>query len=249
MRQDVDTGRVVVRTSNWCAVVEAPDFAPLTRHDAAFAQELGDAVVRAGDDDAVKVILLRASGPDFAPVAPVDPVPAGEVLTSWHRDFAGPTAVYQALCFSKKIVLTEVAGQCHGAGSALALCSDLTVAAESARFGSPFALPEANFVLAALTMRLNRAKSWMLLDSVLDAEEAEACGLVNQVVPDRELAGTAEGVARSASGMPLDGVTMSKMLMQSVLDAHGVGREFDLADEYAIHHGVAWHDDAAGGRP
>jgi hypothetical protein len=32
---------------------------------------------------------------------------------------------------------------------------------------------------------------------------------------------------------------MSKMLQQAVYDAHGIGREFDMADHYAIHRWVA----------
>ncbi|MBN9273850.1 MAG: enoyl-CoA hydratase/isomerase family protein, partial [Mesorhizobium sp.] len=127
-------------------------------------------------------------------------------------------------------------GDCLGAGSLLVLCSDLTIAADTARFGSPFAdLPESNFALAALTMRLNRAKSWMLTGSVLDAQAAYAAGLVNRVVPEADLMTAVEGLSASTSEMPLDGVTMSKMLLQSVLDTHGVGRDFDLADHFAVH--------------
>jgi enoyl-CoA hydratase/carnithine racemase len=92
--------------------------------------------------------------------------------------------------------------------------------------------------LASLTMRLNRAKSWMFQDSVLSATQADACGLVNSVVEPSELASAVASLARSATVMPLDGVTMSKMMLQAVLDAHGVGREFDMAGFYA----VAYHE-------
>jgi enoyl-CoA hydratase/carnithine racemase len=116
----------------------------------------------------------------------------------------------------------------------LVLCSDLTVAAREATIRSPFStVPEANVVLAALTMRLNRAKAWMLRDATLSAAQALESGLVNQVVEPADLAAAVERAARSVTRMPLDGVTMSKMLLQSVLDAHGVGREFDLAGFYA----------------
>ncbi|HEY1966771.1 MAG TPA: hypothetical protein VGH89_02385, partial [Pseudonocardia sp.] len=116
----------------------------------------------------------------------------------------------------------------------LVLCSDLTLATPDARFRSPFATnPEANLVLAALTMRLNRAKSWLLRDSTLTAEEAFGAGLVNEVVEPGQLAARVARTARAVTRMPLDGVTMSRMLLQSVLDGHGVGREFDMAGFYA----------------
>jgi enoyl-CoA hydratase/carnithine racemase len=221
------------------ATVTAGHFGPLSRYDAEFARALRDVVVDLGDSDSVKVIVLRAEGPDFCPDprAPGElsvPVAGDDVWTVWEQTFAGSRSLYQSLCFSKKVIITEVSGACTGAGSMLVLCSDLTVAARDATIRSPFStVPEANVVLAALTMRLNRAKSWLLRDATLTAAEALEAGLVNQVVEPAELAAAVERAAWSATRMPLDGVTMSKMLLQSVLDAHGVGREFDMAGFYA----------------
>lgn len=227
---------VDLRVAGGRAYVEAESFAPLTAHDAAFADALAGAVVEASDDDHVKAIVLRATGPDFAPAAQSAFPSAAETPTAWHRAFAASTAVYQATCFAKKVVVAEVRGGCHGAGSALLLCTDLAVASEDAAFGSPFLdVPEANFVLAALTVRLNRAKSWMLRGTVHDAATAVRIGLVNRVVPAGRLQAEVESMTAAVLGMPLDGLTMSKMLQQAVYDAHGVGREFDLADHYAIH--------------
>lgn len=216
------------------AVVEATDYGPLGRHDVDFARSLRDAVVDACDDDRVKSVVLRATGPDFCPS--VDPVPPDRAAlwTVWHQAFGTSSSVYQAVCFAKKVVVTEVTGECAGGGSALVLCSDLTVAADDARFGSPFGVvPESNFVLAALTMRLNRAKAWLVRDSVLSAAEARTAGLANVVVPAAEVAARVRGMTDAVGRMPLDGVTMSKMLQQAVMDAHGVGRDFDQAGFYA----------------
>ncbi len=224
-----------VRISEGCATVTAPDYSPLSVHDAIFARHLADVVIDLSDDDDVKVIVLRADGPDFAPPAgPAAPHALADTLTTWERDFSASNAIYQALTFSKKITMTEVGGRCAGAGSMLVLATDLTVASADASFGSPFlAVPEANFVLAALTMRLNRAKSWMVRDSVLPAARAHEAGLVNEVVDRANLAATTQRLAESVTRMPLDGIVMSKMLLQAVLDGHGVGREFDMADLYA----------------
>jgi enoyl-CoA hydratase/carnithine racemase len=137
------------------------------------------------------------------------------------------------MCFSKKVILSQISGVCAGAGSMLVLCSDLSVAAQGSTFGSPFdVLPESNFVLAALTIRLNRAKAWLLRGDAMSASEALDFGLVNRIVPADKLALVSTELARSVS-MPMDGITMSKMLLQSVLDSHGVGREFDMAGFYA----------------
>lgn len=226
------------RVRDGVATVTAADFGPLNRYDVDFAVELRDVVVDLADSDAVKIIVLRADGPDFCPGPREwsDPAPVGgeEVWTVWEQAFAGSRALYQSLCFSKKVTLTAVSGACTGAGSILVLCSDITVASRDTTIRSPFStVPEANLVLAALTMRLNRAKAWMLRDSTLSSAQAVDAGLVNEVVEAGELDAAVARTARSVTRMPLDGITMSKMLQQSVLDAHGVGREFDLAGFYA----------------
>lgn len=208
------------------------DLTPLSAHDPLTARELRDAVVELSDDDHVKALVIRSEGPDFCREA--ESLGAKQHPTAWEQDFAAADALYQSLCFSKKVTITEVDGVCAGAGALLVLASDLTVASHRATFGSPFAvMPEANLVLAALTMRLNRAKAWALQSSVLDADAALEAGLVNRVVPAGALTAAITAMAQSVTRMPLDGVTMSKMLLQSVLDSHGVGREFDLAPFYA----------------
>lgn len=222
-----------ISIAEWIATIDVEDFSPLTQYDEDFARSLRDAVVDLSDDDHVKAIVLRARG-DFAPAVPIPALDGADLFTSWPQVFAGSSALYQAMTFSKKVIITEVAGDCRGVGSLLVLSSDLTTAGVSARFGSPFqGRPEANFVLAALTVRLNRAKAWMLRDSTLDADTAYAFGLVNEVVADAGLRAATATMARRVAHMPLDGIVMSKMLQQSVLDASGVGREFDMAAFYA----------------
>lgn len=223
-----------ITTTDWVATIEAPDFSPLGRSDAGFARALRNAVVDLSDDDFVKVIVLRATGPDFAPATSGLVPAADKVFTNWTQDIAGASALYQSLTFSKKIIITEVAGECSGAGSMLVLASDLTVASEDSTFASPFREhPEANFVLAALTIRLNRAKAWLLQGQAIDARDAHDFGLVNSIVSPELLTDRTANQARAAARMPLDGVVMSKMLQQAVLDSHGVGRDYDMASFYA----------------
>lgn len=215
------------------ATLTVADLAPLGAYDVDLARELGEAVVDLADSDAVKVLVLRAATADFC-AEPAGVPQAPECLPAWEQAFASATGLYQSLCFCKKVTITAVAGHCAGSGSALVLCTDITVADSTAAFRSPYAThPEANFVLGALTMRLNRAKSWLVQGSTLDAAAALEAGLVNEVVAPTELTAAVARRARAATRMPLDGVTMSKMLLQSVLDGHGVGREFDMAGFYA----------------
>lgn len=222
-----------VSTSNAIATITLDDCTRLTRHDLDFGLALRDAVRDAADSDDIKAIVIRVGSADFCP----DAVPlAGKTGfgPAWHEAYAAPTGLYQNICFCKKVVITAVRGQCAGAGSLLVLCSDLTAAAADATFASPFsALPEANLVLAALTMRLNRAKSWMLGGQALSAREAFGAGLINRIAAGDALDEVAQKMARAVARMPLDGIAMSKINVETSLDAQGVGREFDMAGFYA----------------
>lgn len=226
---------IQIDVSEQVARLTVRNFSPLSARDETFAQALSSSVIDLADDDEVKAIILRTEEDDFAPLG-YEPAPKLQLteVPEWRRNFAASHAVYQALTFAKKVTITEVNGQCSGAGALLVLASDITLASTDARFYAPFAeLPESNFVLASLTMRLNRAKAWAIAGESIDAGEAERIGLINCSVAAEQLEQQTRETARQAARTPLDGIVMSKMLMQAVLDAHGVGREFDLAELYA----------------
>ncbi len=247
---------ISVSQTDGVATITLSDCRPLSVHDLALGLELRNAVRDAADSDDVKVIVIRASGRDFSPA-----VSRGELAhaarqrtsktrSAWHETYAAASGLYQNVCFCKKVVITAVSGQCAGAGSFLVLCSDLTVATPDATFESPFGvLPEANLVLAALTMRLNRAKSWLLSGSALTAHDALRAGLINLIAKNNALDEAVQNMARAVTRMPLDGIAMSKINVETCLDAQGVGREFDMAGFYAIAMQRCWDDVAtsAGG--
>lgn len=242
-----------VSQADGVATLTFADSRPLTKHDVPLGLALRDGVRDAADSDDIKAIIIRASGRDFSPAVPVAELAAAArssangVTPPWHEAYAAVTGLYQNVCYCKKIVITAVGGQCAGAGSLLVLCSDLTVATPDATFESPFgALPEANLVLAAITMRLNRAKGWLLGGGTLSAREAFDAGLINAIVERDALDGEARKLARAVTRMPLDGIAMSKINVETCLDAQGVGREFDMAGFYTGAMQGYW-DELAGG--
>ena len=221
------------------ATITLPDCDPLSVHEIDFGLELRDAIRDSAESDDIKAIVIRASSRDFSPPVPARDLAAAaearrdRIWSTWHEAYAAASGLYQNVCFCKKVVITTVSGRCAGAGSLLVLCSDLTVATPDATFESPFStLPEANMVLAALTMRLNRAKYWLLSGSALTAQDAFDAGLVNRIA-DRAH-DEAQKMAHAVTRMPLDGIAMSKINAETALDAAGVGREFDMAGFYAV---------------
>ncbi len=223
---------ITTRTKDGIATITLSDCRLLTRCDVQEGRALADALQTAGDDDGVRAIVLLAQGRDFCP--PVRPVRSQQAsLPDIQSAYAGVTGVYQSLAYGRKVVVMGIQGRCTGAGSALALCADFVVMGSSARIQSPFSsVPEASFTLAALIMRLNRAKGWILSDEPMSALQAEAAGLANRVVPEGRLRREALGMARSAARMPLDGIAISRVMLETYLDSQGVGKEFDHAPFY-----------------
>ena len=221
------------------ATLTLADCAPLSRHDIAFALRLRDAVRDTADSDSVKALVIRSARADFclAPTtADLDSAARvrGSQRQAWHAAYCAPSGLYQNLAYCKKIVVTAVRGHCAGAGSMLVLCSDHTVCAEGSAFEAPFAdYPESSLVLAALTMRLNRAKSWMLGGQAWTAQQAVHAGLVNRAVAAGDVDAFALAAAVAAARMPLDGVAMTKVLLEAFLDTQGVGQDFDMTGFYA----------------
>ena len=112
-------------------------------------------------------------------------------------------------------VIAAVSGLALGGGCELALCCDLRIAAEDARFGQP----EIKLGLipgAGGTQRLprlvgqGRAKELLYFGDPIEAEEAWRIGLVNRVVPAEALLAEAVKMARQLLERPSLALTMTK---------------------------------------
>lgn len=201
----------------------------LASHDARTAQEFCDEILRLADQDAIKAIVVRVEPSPSADARAQPPANAGAAAAP-QRAYLGPAGLYQTLVFCKKPVIAQLHGPIGPMGALIGLYADLAVADIDSAFPSPFDLvPEANFMIAALTMRLDRAKAWLLDAEPLTVAEAEEIGLVNVAVPRGEVEARALDLAQRAAAMPLDGITVSKMNLNACLDAMGVGQDFDLA--------------------
>jgi len=102
-----------------------------------------------------------------------------------------------------------VEGYAVGAGSNLALCCDLIIASEGAKFGEVFckiglAVDGGGTWLLPRLVGMARAKELVLTGEIIDAAEAHRIGLINRVVPTAELAMATRALAeRIAAGPPL----------------------------------------------
>jgi hypothetical protein len=193
--------------------------------------------------------------PAIAESLGLTPLPTSDTGTALHPMLPVPanldiigTLVGMSDRNAQKITATWQVARAVAPGDARvrrALRGDMGHSWDDARFEAPFAdLPESNMVLAMLTLRLNRAKGWVLGEDDWDAAQAQAAGLVNRVTTRQALAGAAIEAAQAAARIPLDGVAMTKLLLEAFLDTQGIGQEFDMAPLYADALRLAELDDA-----
>jgi enoyl-CoA hydratase/carnithine racemase len=121
-------------------------------------------------------------------------------------------------------VIAAVNGIAAGAGSVIALASDLRVLGRSGSFAFLFirvGLAGADMGSAYLLPRvvgLGRASELLLLGEKVDADRAFAIGLANEVVDDEALADRAQELARRFADGPALAYANTKLLISRELD-------------------------------
>src|SRR3954451_12730243 len=154
-------------------------------------------------DDRVRVFVLRGAG-DQAFIAGTDISQFQAFTTADHAlDYERQIQRYVGrLERVQKPTLALVQGYCVGGGAILALACDLRLASPDARFGVPVARTLGNTLSVENVARLVavlgdlRTKELLFTARLLDAAEAQAAGVYNEIVPTPEL--EARGLALAA---------------------------------------------------
>jgi len=178
--------------------------------DLVMRRELVLALDEVEADAAARVLVLTGAGGHFCAGGDVKSMKA-------HRSTAaeGRTRVELLNRMVLRLIdfprptIAMVDGYAVGAGTNLALCCDLVVASDRARFGELFnkigLVPDGGGTwLLSRLVGLARAKELIFTGDVFDAAEAQRIGLVNRVVPAAELERTTRALAEKiAQGPPI----------------------------------------------
>ncbi|MER7758820.1 enoyl-CoA hydratase-related protein [Streptomyces sp. NPDC097619] len=177
----------------------------------------------ASADPSVRVVVLTATGRGFCAGADLRGAPsggervAGDVARMIRR---GAQRLFTAVLDCEKPVIAAVNGTAAGIGAHLALACDLVLAAESAKFIEVFVrrglVPDGGgaWLLPRLVGQ-RKAKELLFLGDAVPAAEALSLGLVNRVVPDAELAGTARAWAARLAEGPTRALALTKQLVNA----------------------------------
>ena len=174
---------------------------------------LCDALLAAaqGMDDAVRLVLVRASGPVFCAGADLKErqgMDASQVRERRLRAFAA----YAALEALPMPSIAVVEGPAVGSGCEIAAACDLIVATPAASFRTPEALRGT----VGATQRLPRilgkrlAKDLMFTGRTLSAADAERHGLVARLVAPEKLDATLAEIAKAIVDAPAQSLRLAK---------------------------------------
>jgi enoyl-CoA hydratase/carnithine racemase len=161
--------------------------------------------------------------------------PAGGVRTQEH--IAGLMPKLRSI---PQPIIAAVNGPAVGGGLALALFSDIRVAAASARFGVQFikvGLSGCDVGVSYALPRLigaSRAFELMLTGRVIDAAEATRIGLVSRVVDDGQVLDAALALADDILELAPFGVVMTKEVMWANLGAPSLEAAIHLENRTQI---------------
>jgi enoyl-CoA hydratase len=179
----------------------------------ALVRELGQALDAFERDANIGVIVLTGSEKAFAAGADIKEMASRKYMDVYLADFI--TDGWERVSVCRKPILAAVAGFALGGGCEIAMMCDFIIAADTARFGQP----EINLGTmpgAGGSQRLTRfvgkskAMDLCLTGRMMDAAEAERCGLVSRVVPAAQLLDEAVKAAETIASKSLPIIMMVK---------------------------------------
>lgn len=155
--------------------------------------ELKRAFAKAEDDEACKVVVLRAEGKVFCAGADLEYLQRLQ-NNDYHENLVDSThlmELFRLIYTLKKVVIAQIHGHAIAGGCGLAAICDFSFTVPEAKFG--YTEVKIGFIPAIVKVFLlrkigeARAKQLLLTGDLISAEEAERYGLINYVVPAAEL--------------------------------------------------------------
>jgi enoyl-CoA hydratase len=196
-----------------------------------------DAAIRdANRDPETKVIVLAGAGDSFCAgfdfsaglanypsiqEAGYDPGRDAHDVTNVYTSYI---TTFMGLWRGLKPVIAKVHGYCVGGGSELALCADIVIASDDARFGTPYARVWGCHLTGMWVYRLGlaKAKYYALTGEWISGKEAAAIELINFSHPLEELDARVEALAQKLAAIPLTQLSAMKLIVNQAYDNMGL---------------------------
>jgi enoyl-CoA hydratase len=189
---------------------------------------LVDAFSRADDDPATSVVVLRAAGRSFCAGYDISTGAASKDpwrhdALKWHAHLAESLEFEMMPWYMRKPVIASVQGHALGGGCEITLFCDMTVAADNALFGEP----EVRFsdvgpaIVLPWIVGYKKARELLYFGDMIDAKTALELGMVNRVVPLRELEAATRKFARKLALISPEALYATKLAISRGADVAG----------------------------
>ena len=239
-----DEGRIARITLARPEKRNAQDYLMLHEIDRAFAA--------AGQDEAVRVVIICgegehfSSGHDLSPEQGSTPTSCSNLVASFEGEgvlghMACEEEFYLGMCWRwrnfPKPTIAQVHGKVIAGGLMLVWPMDLVIASDDTTFSDPVVALGMNgheFFVHAWELGHRKAKEILFRSSALTAAECRDLGMVNHVVPRAALHEFTLGIAREIADRPVMGTKLAKSAVNQSLDAQGQWTALQAA--FALHH-------------
>jgi enoyl-CoA hydratase len=211
---------LIVETRGKTGVIHLNRPHALNALNSALMRELAAAIDAFERNGAIGCIVITGSDKAFAAGADIKQMADKTFKEVFLDDFA---ADWHRVAAARKPVIAAVAGFALGGGCELAMQCDLIIAADNAKFGQPeikLGIIPGIGGTQRLTRAVGKAKAMdlILTGRMMEAHEAERCGLVARVVPLASLMEETMKVADSIAAMSLPSVLAAKEAVNCALE-------------------------------
>jgi len=183
--------------------------------------ELAELMRKFDADEEIGAMVLTGSEKAFAAGADISAMQGWSYMDVYKQDYLGGN--WESLKRIRKPIIAAVSGYALGGGCELAMLCDFIIAADNAKFGQP------EIKLGVIpgfggTQRLPRAvgkakaMDLVLTGRMMDADEAERCGLVARVVSPERLLDEALEAAETIASYSLPSVMMAKECVNAAFE-------------------------------
>jgi methylglutaconyl-CoA hydratase len=206
-----------------------------------FVTELKSAFTSLEEDNNCKVIVLRANGEAFCAGADLGYLKELQKNTFEEnlQDSRHLMEFFKQIYLSPKVVIAQIEGHAIAGGCGLATVCDFSYSVAEAKFG--YTEVKIGFIPAIVKVILLRkigegkSKELLLTGKLIDAQKASEMGLINEVIPNSEIASHVEGFALNlCNSASSESLKRTKQMIAEV-QSMDLNDAFDYAAEQNAH--------------
>jgi enoyl-CoA hydratase len=233
---------IIVETHGHVGLVRLNRPQALNALSALLIRELNTALDLFEQDAEIGALVLAGSERAFAAGADIPEMQEKTSVSAYRENFI---ADWEHISKLRKPVIAAVSGFALGGGCELALMCDIILAADTAKFGQPEVklgiMPGAGGT-QRLARTIGKAKTMelCLTGRLMDAAEAERCGLVAKIVPAAQLEAEALALATTIAAMSRPAVLAIK---ESINRAYESMLAEGIASERRLFYGLLATED------